>query len=492
MGKKYSIKWVNSLIVLCSFLSIGFLLWTQLRYLNQFAASWDQVDYALALDRYDMMAMQPHFPGYPYFILGGFFVHLFVEDKAASLTTFNILVYFSALFPMYKLAREYVSKSLSFLLAAILYSSSYIILTVNQPMSEGAAIGALWWYFWSIQKAMKENTRFSNVLPLFLFSVLLGIRLSYVSFAIGLGYLFYRKWRDKQYDFKKIAAYSALAIGFQVIWVTALIISEGSLIGFIKLSLAFTSGHFNDWGNTAIVSEVPFLERVYILIVDTFFWNGAASQSILLAILCIILFGIGLSRVKMNELKNDFIQKLTLLMGASYFLWVLFAQNIDKPRHVVPVVIFIFFLVLIHVVSKKSSLFSIFCLFLLVSQTIQSALLVKEQAHQIPATYQLSQYVNSLKEPSVLYTWEESRVLDYLHVAVPHKEIKTYDVFEHDQSYYKNHNILITNKTLEGFKSQGVKLSGKIKKVAEFRSNSLFDPVYHHIVVYKYVGKKIE
>ncbi len=40
-------------------------------YASPFAATWDEVDFALALDRYDLLAMQPHFPGYPYFILAG-------------------------------------------------------------------------------------------------------------------------------------------------------------------------------------------------------------------------------------------------------------------------------------------------------------------------------------------------------------------------------------------------------------------------------------
>nr|WP_232467183.1 hypothetical protein [Anoxybacillus flavithermus] len=46
-------------------------------YASPFAATWDEVDFALALDRYDLLAMQPHFPGYPYFIFGGcLFIYL--------------------------------------------------------------------------------------------------------------------------------------------------------------------------------------------------------------------------------------------------------------------------------------------------------------------------------------------------------------------------------------------------------------------------------
>src|SRR6476659_1907211 len=87
---------LNIGIVLISIFSITFLFWTQITHVNAFASTWDQVDFALALDRYDLMAMQPHFPGYPYFILGGYLIHQFIETKVALLIVFNILFYFSA------------------------------------------------------------------------------------------------------------------------------------------------------------------------------------------------------------------------------------------------------------------------------------------------------------------------------------------------------------------------------------------------------------
>jgi hypothetical protein len=63
---------------------------SQLHFINPYTSSWDQVDFALAVKRYDLMAMQPHFPGYPFFILGGKFIHLFMMDPSKALTIFNI------------------------------------------------------------------------------------------------------------------------------------------------------------------------------------------------------------------------------------------------------------------------------------------------------------------------------------------------------------------------------------------------------------------
>ena len=156
-GIHRKVDWYDKILVLTSVLAILILFLYQLMHINAFAATWDQVDYSLALERFDIMAMQPHFPGYPYFILGGLFIHQFIEDQTASLTVFNILFYFSTVFPVYMLARGYVSKSFSFLITAMIYSSSYVLVTVNQPMSEGAGLAALWWYFWSIERALRKN-----------------------------------------------------------------------------------------------------------------------------------------------------------------------------------------------------------------------------------------------------------------------------------------------------------------------------------------------
>ena len=256
------VDWYHKILVLMSLASILILFLYQLRHINAFAATWDQVDYSLALERFDIMAMQPHFPGYPYFILGGLFIHRFIEDQTASLTLFNILFYFSAVFPIYMLARGHVSKPFSFLITAMIYSSSYVLVTVNQPMSEGAGLAALWWYFWSIERAVRKNGGLEDWLAMVLFSILLGIRLSYLPFGVGLIYLFWKKWNEKEYTLKQLSIRILFALMVQLIWVGGLVFSEGSIQGFVKLSLAFTSGHFNDWGNTAVSSDQSFLNRV--------------------------------------------------------------------------------------------------------------------------------------------------------------------------------------------------------------------------------------
>lgn len=483
MEIRKKIEWYHIILIITSVAAILILFLYQLRHLNDFAATWDQVDYSLALQRFDIMAMQPHFPGYPYFILGGLFVHQFIEDQTASLTVFNILFYFSTVFPIYRLARGYVSVALSFLITAMIYSSPYVLVTVNQPMSEGAGLAALWWYFWSIDRAVRMNGCRGDWLPLVLFSLLLGIRLSFIPFGVGLIYLFWKK--RAEYKLKQLGIRILFALLFQLVWVCGLVFSEGSVTGFVKLSLTFTSGHFNDWGNTAVSSDQSFLDRTITLLFNNLFWHGLSSLSIFIAAIIVVLCLLSLFHLKWSLKKLS----LAYVMAVSYFIWALLAQNVDKPRHIVPVVLFLLFLLFVTNLKKFSHLMMTgLCIILLLSCVVKSVDMIHTQATQMPASYQLAQYIQKkMGKHSIVYTWEETRVLDYLNVAIPHKRIMTYEVFLHDITYYENNQIYITNKVVEGFLEQGIDLSGKITKVKTFQSDPVYEPVYHEITLYEWI-----
>ncbi len=71
-------------------------------------------------------------------------------------------------------------------MTALVQSLSYVMLIVSQPMSEGSALALLWWYVWSLERALHSDRVHVQWLPLLLFSIMLGIRLSYI--PLGLVY----------------------------------------------------------------------------------------------------------------------------------------------------------------------------------------------------------------------------------------------------------------------------------------------------------------
>ncbi|PLR79599.1 hypothetical protein CVD25_20230 [Bacillus canaveralius] len=474
-----------------SLASITTVIVVQLIYVNPFASTWDQVDFTLGLQRYDIMAMQPHFPGYPYFILGGKFIHLFIENPSQALTIFNILCYVSALYPIYRLTRVYLASEFSALMTAVLYTASFCIVMVNQPISEGAALAFLWWYLWSLEISLIKERRWFMIVPLFLLSIILGIRLSYLPFSIGVIYLFYIKWKTNRLSLKEVFGLSAVAIVFQLVWVIAIIVSEGGMSGFLKLSLGFTSGHFQSWGGAVAPGSESVAARAGQLVFDNFFWTGISAQSVVLGCLyglLILLFLYGF-RLKFF-LQSQFLHMPALLFGF-YFIWALLAQNIDKPRHILPLTVLFLFVILVFMLSRrKNPLITAILVMILAVQVVQSARLVKEQATNEPAVVQMANYLKQSNQKIVVYTWEETRVFKYLDASFPHKRIETFQVFQHDSAFYSDRNILLTDKVVKGFHAQEINLDGMLEKVAEFHSNELFDPVYSDITLYKWKSNK--
>ena len=514
--KRVIIPGLSSLAVLSIFI-------LQLNSLNPFVASWDQVDFSLALERFDLRAMQPHFPGYPYFILGGMLLKSFVNQPNQTLVLFNVLVYASSILPVYLIGVRSLNRTNAILLASVIYTASYPLIIVNQPMSEGSALAAFWWYFWSITAAEDRQAGKWMLLPLILFSILLGIRLSYISMGIGILYLLYKKYAKQEIAFGGVIKYVILAGMFQLIWVGGLVISEGGLTSFLELAFGFTGGHFQEWGGTSATNELSFLARLKAFLFTNILWWGIFSRTTVLMVLYIVI-GIVLFLPALNrkDYKKNSVQKeyndqkestdqkenafkkeetykkkhivqekntfqLGILLLLAYSVWALFAQNIDKPRHILPLSVLLVFLGLIVFFKKRTGTYaSMLIVLVIIAQAIISSSYIQKQATNEPAVHQLAHYLEERPEDFILYTWEETRVLQYLEMSYLHKRIYTYRNFLHDQGLYKGKKVYLTNSVVDGFRSQGYDLGGKLEKVETFTSDKIFDPIYHEIILYKW------
>ncbi|WP_041967582.1 hypothetical protein [Mesobacillus selenatarsenatis] len=475
------------IVVGLSSMAVLYVFVAQLSSLNPFVSSWDQVDFTLAMDRYDLRAMQPHFPGYPYFIFGGMLINFLADTPNQALVLFNVLVYGSSILPVYFLAKRYIPGVSAFLVAAAIYTVSYPLIIVNQPMSEGAALAAFWWFFWSIAAAESRPAGKWMLLPLFLFSVLLGIRLSYIPMGIGLVYLLYRKWAKREISLGGVIKYVVTAGLFQLIWVGGLIITEGGLVNFLELAFGFTGGHFQEWGGTSVSNELSMWARTKAFLFTNILWWGIFSRTTVLMVLYIV---IGIL-IFLPVSKSKVYKECSFLLGAillfAYGVWALFAQNIEKPRHILPIALLLVFVGLTVFFKKKAGVYASFLVVtVIIAQAMISTSYIQKQAAIEPAVYQLAHYLEEQPEGFVLYTWEETRVLQYLEMDFPHKRIFTYRNFLHDQGLYKGKTIYLTNSVVDGFRSQGFDPGGKLEKVETFTSDKIFDPVYHKIILYKW------
>ena len=129
--------------------------------------------------------MQPHFPGYPYFILGGWFINQWINNPVMALSVFNTLAALSSAIPMFLLAHRLTGSGMkSLLLPALVLSSPYIWLMSSRPMSECAGMALLWWFLWSIRFAMdRPSSMLRHGLALLMFGFLMGTRLSFFPYG---------------------------------------------------------------------------------------------------------------------------------------------------------------------------------------------------------------------------------------------------------------------------------------------------------------------
>ncbi|OEH91926.1 hypothetical protein BFG57_03985 [Bacillus solimangrovi] len=459
---------------------------TRLFFISNYARSWDAVDFALGVLQFDLLQMQPHFPGYPYFIVGGMFFNQFMHDPIESLIMLNIVLITTTILPLYWISKRFVTERNALLITALIQTMPYLNILTIQPMSEAAGVSILIWYIWSLFVSIeKKEWKYLWITP-FLFGLLMGIRVSYLVFGVGLLWCVIVDLRDHKGN-KLIRFFSHFMLNciFQLIWVWGLVSSLGGINSFMKIGWAFVEGHFQEWGGTAITEQVSLLERFIRLTFEQWIWSSWFAQSIGIVFITVITIIIGLV-MKKNKSVAYSGYYLIVTMSSSYFIWVLFAQNIDKPRHIMPFTIFVFILILIKLFTyNKSTLFYSCVTVLLFSQFYFSIGLMNDYNRQVPATYQLAYYLDDIEEPFTVYTWEETRVLEYLNMPYEHKRLLTYEYFLED-IVQMNHTIFVTERLLQGFRSQGINVDDKIKEIEEFHSNPLFDPVYHDIKLYKW------
>ena len=476
--RKYG-SWANGIGAL-SIVSVFIL---QVIWVQVYASTWDMVDFALGVIHFDMYQMQPHFPGYPYFILGGKAFYILVGDPVQALSLFNMTMYGSAVIPLFLLVKRLVHPSYSVVATAFIYTSSFTVLMVNQPMSEGAAIGMMWWYIWSLVLAHERSHHGFLILPLFLFSLLLGIRLSYLALGMGILMVLYTKWKSGLLKIMDLFVYVLITLLFQLLWVSGISMSEGGFHSFLRLALSFTNGHFQEWGGAIGASDLSLLDRMGKLLIENTVWVGGAGESVILLLLLVGSFFL----LKGAKPGNRQMINLLILLAGSYFIWALFGQNVMKPRHALPLIgISWFYITVMLFARKRTRAGSLFLILFLLLQVSHTSKLLYTYTSEIPAVYQMADYLEEIDQPLVVYTWEESRVLEYLDVPFIHKKVQTYEVFATDAGYYPDRDIYLTDKVVEGFKNQGISVDDFIKVEKHFHSSELIDPIYHDLTLYKW------
>ena len=294
----------------------------------------DSLRFALSVQEYDIVKLQPHFPGYPIFCFFAQILFFFTNNLGLSFSIIGGISVFIIIYFSLKLFQIQLNTLYGISCASLIFMNPFFWLMSNRYMPDllGLSISIVVLYFLII-KAEKFN---SVILGFFLTGVLAGIRLSYTPLLflpIGIHLL------------KNNKIYYPI-FGFSVgclIWLIPLIWITG-LNDLYQSAVKQTSGHFLDFGGTIITDGIwkyRALSMIRSIWADGLggYWPGRSLQTLFVSIPMLYFFYQGVNKKDFRSLeKNDLIIIVSVFI---YIVWIFFFQNIIyKSRHILPIIVF--------------------------------------------------------------------------------------------------------------------------------------------------------
>ncbi|MCK6545914.1 hypothetical protein L6R52_08600 [Myxococcota bacterium] len=312
----------------------------------------DGVNFARALDAFDPAHQAPHFPGYPVYVALSSIAHALGAPEVWALALPSILLWPIAAFVLALGALRAWGRgaALGALITASLAPGA--ITLGGWPGSDGLGFALLALGLGALACARVDGGAALDrgVLAVFgsasasrwaitggaALGLLLGVRLTW--WPVVAGALVVARVRRAL-----VAALVAV-----LAWAAPLAVIVGPR-DLVALGLGFTGGHFESWGNTAMTSDVGVLARVARAAWDVVaaglggVWLGAVPSSsggleevhgaawIISGVAGLGLGAFALRRRAALEALDEIV-----IVALAYLAWVLVAQNVDKPRHLLP------------------------------------------------------------------------------------------------------------------------------------------------------------
>ena len=295
----------------------------------------DSLRFALSIQDYDILSLQPHFPGYPIFCFIAKILHSIIGNMGVS---FSIIGGFSIFIIIYFLLRIFKANLKSYegqyIALIILFNPLFWIMSnryMPDLMGLSIALSALYYLIY----ANKQGGHLEK--GLILFGLLAGVRLSYIPLLLIPICINLYKRKDRI----RLFFYLFFAV---LIWFVPLVFITGFSDLFV-IAQRHTVGHFMDYGGT-IFTEQSFANRFIYLFrsiwADGFggYWSSRGLTSVILTVLLLVQFRTSFKDLK-TKWNSDNCLRIFIYCVVIYFVWILLFQNvIFKSRHILPILLF--------------------------------------------------------------------------------------------------------------------------------------------------------
>ena len=250
------------------------------------------------IDNFSVIDFSPHFPGYVVIVILGKFINIFVNESKYSFFLLSSLCAVFLPLLMFFYVKNFADEKKAFIVFLISISSVYLMNLSLSMLSDSVGF-----FFFFLSLHMYELKK--NKLTGFAFSVALFSRPSYfIFFVIGFIYIYFTNKKS----LKEILIYFLFGT---FLFLSYTFFYNGYL--YIEEAIRFTQGHFELWG-VGQNSDIKWIDNIlkfenipYLLLIFSIF-----------------------------SFKKEYIFLWILFL--SYFIWMIFAQNADNIRHMIPLV----------------------------------------------------------------------------------------------------------------------------------------------------------
>jgi len=396
---------------------------------------WDGVDFALALRYYDLSLYQPHFPGYPIFIGLGALIYPFLHDEAAVFISLNIFFSGLTLFPLVRLMELISSRPVAYITALLYLTNPFCWLGAERVWSEPPSLFFILTSFYFFLLSINNNDHKSAFLGGLFLGIASGVRMDYLVFCSVFLYTYPQHKLGP-----RLSSYGGLGLGLLCWLLPQLCITGGT--GYWQEARDFILGHFTRWGGS-IYSRPDPLARLKDL-----FWclyaQGLAgwwydTPTYRLIGTFILAFGIAQFLHYWYRGYWHLDPKRRIILGPLIFytLWIFMAQNLQNPRHILPLLLLSFGpLAEVWYLSQRGprSPSSILLVSLLVFWTMEGIRLNLLHCSQAPGQLQVIRYVKThfSEHFTKIYCQEVKRSFDYYAPYYQTKQIDGYAQVKQD------------------------------------------------------------
>jgi 4-amino-4-deoxy-L-arabinose transferase-like glycosyltransferase len=384
---------------------------------------WDSVDFALALDDYDIKRYQPHFPGYPVYIFLSWLCHVLVRDPVTAVILPGALLGSLTLVPLYALARRLFNARVALLTALLFVVNPACWLQAEKAFSDASGLFVVMTAAYVGWRACEADAKpYHWFLGSLLLGLGLGVRLSYAPLLLswaGLWLYLYGQPAPRPASLSDGCYGLIVGVG---LWLAPQLALSGG-IELLHDGLAFTSGHFSQWGGTLVSSAMSQHQQwVYRVTMFTwgllayglgFWWTDTSLLRILPSLVMLLALGLACRHPRWGKTTG-----FLLLYTLPYSLWILIGQHADQPRHLlplIPVALMMLALGLERLRRLSTAAGGLACAILLLGLGVVSTRLVVVHRLTPPPRLQVLQYVTRHFEShsTRLYAWGTRRMFAF-------------------------------------------------------------------------------